>query len=445
MLLKVYEKIFDTLDCSIIITNQKGEIRQVNNTFANFAEQQKEQLCKVSINDVFENNNGTVFDFNKVVEFPMEVILTNSKKVIYLNKINTINDQIIQFELTENFTLINPLNLKKATNINHQLINNDLQALIDQIPIGIIQFNSEGVIQFCNNLFCRTFGYDPLELNDSNTKILVSESNDEKIIKKIEEFVLKNRKGSELTLGRFTGQTKSGANIQVTMKFRNIGSNESDSFIGIVSSLEYNELTFIKNELKNKETLLTEIHHRVKNNLQLISSLISLASSKKGNLEDILDDTKKRISAMSLIHEQLYDQEELTNLNSVDFFNELLTRIQNLYYPTKKVNILINSNEFELPLDTAIPLGLIINEIINNIFKHAFPNDKVGLVNAKLYQTVNDEIILVISDNGIGVDSIEDLEKGKSLGYQLIKNLTRQLKGKFEIEHKKGLTYKITF
>ncbi|OHD05775.1 MAG: hypothetical protein A2086_13315 [Spirochaetes bacterium GWD1_27_9] len=202
----------------------------------------------------------------------------------------------------------------------------------------------------------------------------------------------------------------------------------------------------IKDSMEEKEVLLKEIYHRVKNNLQVVSSLLSLQAEKIENQEivEAFKESQNRIRSISLVHEKLYQSE---NLSKIDFDGYIRDLIYNLIYSFNvDTNIKFNlniSNVF-LNIDIAIPCGLIINEIISNSFKYAFPNGKKGEINLSLSQIEN-KIELSISDNGIGLPINIDIEKPKTLGLTLIKLLTYQLRGKMEIKNQDGVYYKIEF
>jgi two-component sensor histidine kinase len=198
--------------------------------------------------------------------------------------------------------------------------------------------------------------------------------------------------------------------------------------------------------VKDKEVLLQEIHHRVKNNLSVISSLLNLQINTVQHEESkqILADARNRVLSMSLVHQKLYKGSDLNKIK----FNHYLLELSNdlLTLSTYKNKILLNDklDECELDISMSIPLGLIINEIITNCIKHAF-NDSITIptISLMLANKIH-HIEIIISDNGIGFDHQEKIRSSPSLGLSLIDTLIEQIDGKIEINVKKGSEYKIS-
>ncbi|MDI6644135.1 MAG: sensor histidine kinase [Methanobacteriaceae archaeon] len=219
-----------------------------------------------------------------------------------------------------------------------------------------------------------------------------------------------------------------------------------------------NELTNAQRELtkknielselnKKNEMLLKEIHHRVKNNLMVISSLLNLQSRQikdKGYLE-IFKESQNRARSMALIHERLYQGSDLKRIDFSDYINTLAHELFNTYVKRPgSINLKINVKDVMLDTDIAVPLGLVVNELISNSLKHAFPDDKTGEVTITMEKD-KDKYILIVSDDGVGLPPDMDYTRTKSLGLQLVHALTSQINGKVEINGSNGTTFKITF
>jgi PAS domain S-box-containing protein len=204
----------------------------------------------------------------------------------------------------------------------------------------------------------------------------------------------------------------------------------------------------IKASLKEKEVLLKEIHHRVKNNLQIISSLLNLQSEsiKDTRILDIFKEGQNRIDSMALIHEKLYQSEDLDRVDFPEYIQELAS---NLYYSyeagSKDIALTINVDNVQLGIDTAIPCGLIINELVSNSLKYAFPSGRSGEIIIDLHWQDDTELILRVSDNGIGFPQNIDFKNTKSLGLQLVIALTNQLDGNIELNRDIGTEFKLKF
>ncbi len=203
----------------------------------------------------------------------------------------------------------------------------------------------------------------------------------------------------------------------------------------------------IKASLKEKEVLLKEIHHRVKNNLQVISSLLKLqcASIQEKQTLAIFRESQNRIESMALIHEQLYQSK---NLSGIDFAKYIHNLVANLFCAyevnTNNINFKLNINKIHLDINAAIPCGLIINELIANSLKYAFPCQEKGEIVINFF-SVNSKFILIVKDNGIGFPKDLDYLNTQTLGLQLVVALTEQLEGQIELNNKQGTEFKIAF
>ena len=200
--------------------------------------------------------------------------------------------------------------------------------------------------------------------------------------------------------------------------------------------------------LKEKEVLLKEVHHRVKNNLQIISSILDLQLMNTVDLElkEVLREGQNRIQTIALIHKNMYQKELYSEVNFKDYTEELVEQILSTLNYQKNINIKYSIDSILLPLDYAIPLSLIITEIITNSFKHAFKNVNDGNIRITLNELEHKIYTLKIEDNGIGFD-ISSVNKENSIGLDLIEGLTEQINGNLNVEsyQNKGTIFIITF
>ncbi len=209
------------------------------------------------------------------------------------------------------------------------------------------------------------------------------------------------------------------------------------------------DITEIKqaDEMRRKDLLLKEIHHRVKNNLQIISSLLSLQSRKFNDIETIeaFRESQNRAKSMAIAHEKLYQSKNLENIDIGAYVDTLTMHLLNSYgFKPCYIKININIKNITLKIDTAIPLGLIINELVSNALKHAF-KDKAGEVQIDIYQDPGDTYKLVVRDNGIGFPEGFDFRNTNSLGMQLVVSLVEQIEGKIELKKDNGTEFRIAF
>ncbi len=204
---------------------------------------------------------------------------------------------------------------------------------------------------------------------------------------------------------------------------------------------------FVKNSLREKETLLKEIHHRVNNNLQIIISLLNLESRNVVAEEDheLFVESQNRVRSMSMIHEKLYQSDNLSSINFSDYLKTLLSTL--IYENSKnmtKFDLEVDIDEkIDLNIETSVPCGLIINEIVSNSLKHAFPSGVSGKITVKMHQD-DGEYVLIVGDDGIGFIDESELESA-TLGLTLINSLVDQLDGDIEFLEGEGTFYKIRF
>lgn len=231
--------------------------------------------------------------------------------------------------------------------------------------------------------------------------------------------------------------------VVVFLVLNNQYTKKREQELSEVNKQIYSQNLIIEQSLKEKELLIKEIHHRVKNNLQIITSMLSLQIGKTTNKESssILNEAKQRIASIALTHQMLYQKGNLSSVLLEDFLSKLIYQIESTLPENNIIlNIQLNSSETKVNIDTAIPLGLIVNEILTNCFKHAFPNNRGG--NISIHSNVEDQILtLKISDDGVGFDISKVQQPAKSLGLELIEILAEQLNCKMDVINSMGTTY----
>jgi two-component sensor histidine kinase len=222
------------------------------------------------------------------------------------------------------------------------------------------------------------------------------------------------------------------------------------SLIGMLSSMgnirkKRKKLQVLNLELETKnkqnELLLREIHHRVKNNLELVKSLISLQSAQLEDsaTKEAMIASQNRVQSMGIIHQKLYQGENLGSIEMKDYFVNLSEGILDTFNQEDKVKIECAMDQLELDVDTAVPIGLIVNELLTNALKYAFSENQKGNIQISLLKEVPDVLTLRVVDNGIG--KIQGIApKGTGFGSQLIKLLTLQLNGEMQEENTNGTT-----
>ncbi|WP_206756845.1 PAS domain S-box protein, partial [Planktothrix sp. FACHB-1355] len=203
----------------------------------------------------------------------------------------------------------------------------------------------------------------------------------------------------------------------------------------------------IKASLIEKEVLLREIHHRVKNNMQIIYSLLRMQARRTSDdrIAAILKDSQDRIKSMALVHEKLYRSQDLSEIDLEEYVQSLAASLFSSYGVSGNIVIESKINQFFLDIDTAIPCGLILNELISNSLKYAFPGNAQGKIEVEFYVEENKNNVLIFKDNGIGLPADFDIETATSLGLKLVKRLVSQLDGTIDIDTSNGTQFRIAF
>ena len=204
----------------------------------------------------------------------------------------------------------------------------------------------------------------------------------------------------------------------------------------------------VKASLEEKEVLLKEIHHRVKNNLQIVSSLLQLQASyiKDPDALNIFEESRDRIKSMALIHEHLYQSNDLAQIDFPEYLRSLHSMVLSAHRSNRtRVETRLHVDPVSLDLDTAIPVGLITNELVTNSLKYAFAGRSVGEIGVRLTKSETGEFLLMVSDNGVGLPEKFNFDKATSLGLRLVRILSKQMRARLEISNGMGTQFRMYF
>ncbi len=202
--------------------------------------------------------------------------------------------------------------------------------------------------------------------------------------------------------------------------------------------------------LREKEILLRELHHRVKNNMQVISGLLDLQARSSGNPEliEMLNKSQSRIRSMALVHEQLYVAKDLARIDMVGYVRALSQELFRAYkIDPRKIDLIVpTEGNVCVDINKAIPCGLILNELVSNALKHAFPGDRPGELRIIIHETKNKEIEIIVRDNGLGLPDDVDIHQPRSMGLYLVNGLVKkQLEGQIEVRRDNATEFRIKF
>ena len=330
------------------------------------------------------------------------------------------------------------------------LVNREFNAMfinfVDHMNDGILLVDNDEIIVYTNASFCEITGYRKRDLiGRVASDLLLQEQDVPKMKSKIEARNEAKKEGYEIKITTKTGKTKwmkISASPVIDEKGNILGSLGVHSDITVQKEREFE----LAQSVEEKKILLQEIHHRVKNNLQIVSSLLSLQAkiSKSPETAEILLSNQDRINSMAMVHELLYRSDKFKNIHFRKYIENLLTSISNSILDKTRMNIVSEISDIKINIDTVVPCGLIVNELISNAIKHAFIGRDKGTISIKAHHDEN-QLTLVIEDNGIGLPADYQEKSQNSLGLQLVEILTDQLDGIVNIDLSNGTSFTISF
>jgi len=332
------------------------------------------------------------------------------------------------------------------------IMSGKLEQLLESTIEGIYGIDPNGRCTFINNSAARMLGYQVEECIKKDMHKLIhykKENGDTYPVSECPNIIsMRKQKGCFIDTDVFWRRDGTSFPIEYS-SYPIIDDKQTTgaiiAFTDISERKKY--LAQIESSLKEKEVLLREIHHRVKNNLQIISSMLNIQSSyiidKKSQI--IFEESRNRVRSMALIHEKLYQNESLSKLNLKEYVKELVDNLMKSYKDINQIDVEIKINEIFLNADTAIPLGLIINELVSNSFKYAFPGERKGKIMLSIFPISSNRFRMTVKDDGIGLPGNFDFNNTDTLGLQLVNSLVSQLDGEIVLQNESGTQFDIDF
>jgi PAS domain S-box-containing protein len=444
-----YSKLFKNMNNGFLIFDENDHLLEIN-----LAAQKMFKTDSKSIGKTFEDIFGKWGEFksfyynldsNKeeiILNNPVEKWVEVQRTPLYCNDNKLCGQLIIVTDIDQRKTSEFALKEKERT----------LETLISNLP-GVAykcRNDSQWTMEFVSDGCMELTGYMPedLILNNKISFIDIIHQDDRELVWNNIQEALKENKSFELVYRINAADSKEK---YVWEQGRGVFSKKGDllaleGFITDITDTKKAEEK-IKKSLEEKNVLLQEIHHRVKNNMQIISSLLSLQSRHidEEKTLNILNESQGRIKAMAMVHEKLYQSKNFDNINFADYIKSLIIQLESSYHmDTSLIKTNINVEDIYLDINTAIPCGLIINELISNIIKHAFKKGEKGTINAN-FSRIGNDYILSVKDDGIGLPLNVDIENIDTLGLKLVNALVNQLEGTMEINRNDGTQFIIKF
>ncbi len=437
--------IFSAMDDVIFTMDNKGTYLSIAPTNPDLMYKPVEETVGKKLHDIFPKQQADYF-LSKIQECLIK------QDVVAFDYQLPIKNELLWFDgrltpISDNKILMVARNITERKKSLAKLVESEekYRNLVESIEEGMAIVDADHNFLFVNKAASKIFGYRTDELLSMNVQEIFSEEMKEEFLENFER-----RKQGEKT--KYEAWINRKDDSRKLLKISSAPLFKKDEFVGSVSI--FSDITEmhaaeekIKASLREKEVMLQEIYHRVKNNMQIISSMLKLQSLhiNKENALELFKNSQSRVKSMSLVHEKLYRSRDLSRINAKDYFSSLLKQIFVSYsLQAKDIKYTIDCEDINLDINSAIPCGLIANELITNSLKHAF-SDEGGLVTLRFKSLDDDKFKLEIGNNGKDFPENFTLENASSFGLQLVDILSKQLHADFDLERKEGANFVFIF
>jgi len=444
-----YKNLFDNLIDVYYRTDAKGRFIMLSPSIEALLGYQPEELLGVNVADLYVDRKKRdlltqrLMNEKWVEGFETRLKTKNGSVIWASTNAKLLRDQTGHVLGIEGLTR----DITEHKRIEKALRESELQyrVIFDNSPLGILQVDPQGTITYCNDM--------AIELFRSSRRSLMGFNLPRQLLnEKFKEADKIARSGKTTVFeGSYTSVTGNKTSIfRVIFNPIEPGHSPSACIVTIEDIAERIEAEKkLKAALAEKEVLLREIHHRVKNSMQVMSGLLQLQCDRMDDreLKQAFEDSQNRIIAMALVHQILYQSENLAHINLSDYLQRLSQALQSALDGNQgSVTLAVHAQDILLGLEVAVPCGLAINELLSNSYKHAFPQGCAGQITVEAYAAGNGEASIVVSDNGVGLPSDLDLSGSNSLGLYLVSGLVEtQLGGKLRMENQNGARISLRF
>ena len=447
-----YKNIFENVQDVFYQTDNNGIITEISPSIERYSDYKPFELIGQPVEMAYYNPEdrndllNEIEEKGEVVDYEIRLKTKNNRLVYVSNNshyLHDLNGNIAGIEGS-----LRDITDRKQVEDALRESNEKYRTLFESNPVYTILIDLEGKILDINDLAANLSGHTKNELIGKNFMDLefFQEKDLSNHRNRLQNFINDHNAAPYVSKIIINNQTRWLDNRVTGIK----KDDELNAILVISTDITQNKNSEkeIKSSLKEKEVLLKEIHHRVKNNMQIISSLLNLQTKYVLDDQlavDVLKESQNRVRSMAMIHEKLYQSNDLAHIKFDDYIERL---VSDLFYSYNIEESLIKPQlmveDVKLNIETAVPCGLIINELVSNSLKHAFPNNKKGTVQLSLISN-NDEYTLTIHDDGIGFPEDVDFRNTNSLGLQLVNNLVDQIDGQITLTKSHSTEFKIVF
>lgn len=462
-----FRSIFNQAAVGILQVSLPGKLVLVNDKFTELLGYPQEKLSQLDFQELIdgEDMSNTLSDLSELlagnqITFEREIRMVHfSGEILWVNL--TMSVVWVSVEPSYFIAVVNDISDRKRIEDSLQKSQARLNSILNSVQDVVWSYSlPEMKLRYINPACKIIYGKSPEELKSDPTLLQKIATDEDR--KKVAKFWQNIINDSHIT--KSESELEKNWEIEYQIKLPNQKTRwirershlvydrygRAISIDGITTDVtkQHEAENKLFKSLEEKEVLLKEIHHRVKNNLYVISGLLNLQSSyiEDEKVRNLFEDSQYRIQTMAVVHEQLYQSDDLSDIDFAKYIERLINNLF-LSYNSQQSGIksITNLEHCYLNIETAIPAGLLINEIITNAFKHAFPNGKGG-IKIELKVSKNQKINLTISDNGKGLPSNLNWEESPSLGLRLVRLLSQQIEAEIKVKtSKKGTSFSLEF
>lgn len=447
------ETLLNTINSPIFYKDRNGVYVGCNKAFQEFFDLQKDQIIGKTARDIspefaeiYHQSDTELIEKggSRSYESYIKSLNGETRRNVVIYKSALLNEEGIpngvvgfMLDITEQKKMENALRLSEER----------FRDMADTLPSLIYESDTEGNVTYFNKVAYKYTGY---ELQDYEKGLTLLQMFPEEEQQRALENAKKAMTGEPVGVEEFKLLRKDGTILPVLINTVPVFvDNKVVGRRGVVTDISFLKIAEekIKYSLQEKEILLREIHHRVKNNLQVIISLLRLQTQNITNAKtlEVFREAQNRVNSMSLVHDKLYKADDFSRIKLSEYVDDLVASIKKSYFvKDDNISIQCNVDDLTLNIDTSIPLGLMINELLTNCLKYAFPS-KPGEIVITIKKTNSDKILLSVKDNGVGISENVDFENANSLGLRLVNMLVTQLNGDLRVTSNNGTEFIVIF